>query len=124
MEKTVSTINKSAKKNSDLENPKSQFRVETIEYVSHSVVSKTIIKKPTGIVSMLAFDSGQQLAEKICPFDTFINIIEGNAEIIIGNISNRLKAGESIIIPAHSSHIMKANEKFKILSVIIKSGYE
>ena len=101
-----------------------QIIVELIEYIPNSVLSKTIMKKTTGNVTVVSFDSGEALTEKISPFDTFVQIIEGKAEIIIDKKSNSLNCGEGIIIPAHSSHIVKANERFKMTQTIIKSGYE
>jgi quercetin dioxygenase-like cupin family protein len=98
--------------------------VEIIEYVPNSVVIKTIIKKTTGNVSAVSFDSGETLTEKISPFDTFIQVIEGRAEIVIENNSNLLETGMSIIIPAHTLNTIKANERFKMISTVIKSGYE
>jgi quercetin dioxygenase-like cupin family protein len=98
--------------------------VEIIEYVPNSVVIKSIIKKTTGNISAVSIDSGEAMTEKISPFDTFVQIIDGNAEIIIDGISNLLVTGQSIIIPAHSSNIVRANERFKMISTIIKSGYE
>jgi quercetin dioxygenase-like cupin family protein len=98
--------------------------VEIIEYAPNSIVSKTIIKKSTGNVSAEAFDTGEALTEKISPFDTFVQIIDGKAEVVIDGISNYLNTGQSIIIPAHTPNIIKANERFKMISTIIKSGYE
>ncbi|MEO8210996.1 MAG: cupin domain-containing protein [bacterium] len=98
--------------------------VEIIEYVPNSVVSKTIIKKSTGNISAMSFDSGEGLTEKTSPFDTFAQIIDGKAEIIISGKSNCLNTGESIVIPAHAPNIVKANERFKMILTIIKSGYE
>jgi len=108
----------------ELEKATAHIIVEIIEYVPHSVVIKTIIKKTTGNISAVSFDTGEALTEKIIPFDTFVQIIEGKAEIIIDGISNFLDTGESIIIPAHASNVVKANERFKMISTIIKSGYE
>lgn len=108
----------------ELEKSKTHILIEIIEYVPNSVVTKTIIRKTTGNVSAIAIDTGEALAEKISPFDTFIQIIEGNAEVIIDEKSNLLKTGECIIIPAHTSNNVKANERFKMISTIIKSGYE
>lgn len=107
-----------------MEKSKRHILIEIIEYVPNSVVTKTIIKKATGNVSIIAIDTGEALPEKISPFDTFIQIIEGNAEVIIDENSNLLKTGEGIIIPAHTSNNLKANERFKMISTIIKSGYE
>lgn len=85
---------------------------------------KTIIRKTTGNVSAVSFDSGEAMTEKISPFDTFIQIIEGKAEIFIDDKSTMLDTGQSIIIPAHSRNAIKANERFKMISTIIKSGYD
>lgn len=98
--------------------------VEIIEYIPNSVVIKTIIKKTTGNVSAVSFDTGEALTEKISPYDTFIQVIDGIAEVVINDKSNMLAVGESFIIPAHSRNTIKANERFKMLSTIIKSGYE
>ena len=110
--------------NTEIEKAKAHIVVEIIEYVPNSVVIKSIIKKTTGNISAISFDSGEALAEKVIPFDTFVQIIDGQAEIIIEGISNLLNTGQSIIIPAHSSNIVKANKRFKMISTVIKSGYE
>jgi quercetin dioxygenase-like cupin family protein len=98
--------------------------VEIIEYVPNSVVIKSIIKKSTGNISAMSFDSGEGLTEKTSPFDTFAQIIDGKAEIVIDGKSNFLKTGESIVIPAHSPNLVRANGRFKMILTIIKSGYE
>jgi quercetin dioxygenase-like cupin family protein len=108
----------------EFEKAKAHIIVEIIEYVPNSVVKKSIIKKTTGSISAVSFDSGETLTEKIIPFDTFVQIIDGKAEIVIDGISNLLATGQSIIIPAHTSNIVRANERFKMISTIIKSGYE
>jgi len=101
------------------------FKVaEVIEYIPNSVVIKSIINKITGNISAVSFDSGEMLCGKISPFETFIQVIEGDAEVVIDDKSNLLKTGQSIIIPAHSRNTIKANEKFKMISTLIKSGYE
>ncbi len=110
--------------NIEVEKSKSYIIVEIIEYVPHSVVNKTIIKKTTGNISVSAFDSGEGLTENISPFDSFAQIIEGKAEIVIDGKSNTLETGQSIIIPAHTPNYVKANERFKMILTIIKSGYE
>ena len=108
----------------ELEKGISHIIVEIIEYVSNSVVIKTIIKKSTGNISIMSFDSGEGLTEKTSPFDTFAQIIEGKAEIVINNVSSILESGQGIIIPAHASNYIKPNGRFKMISTIIKSGYE
>jgi quercetin dioxygenase-like cupin family protein len=109
---------------SELEKSKSHIIVEIIEYMANSVVIKTIIKKSTGNISIMSFDSGEGLTEKTSPFDTFVQIIEGKAEIVIDRICHVLEAGQGIIIPAHLSNFIKPNGRFKMISTIIKSGYE
>ena len=108
----------------DVEKARAHIIVEIIEYVADSVVTKTILNKTTGSISVSSFDTGEGLAEKIIPFDTFVQIIDGKAEIVINGISSFLNTGQSIIIPAHAKNIVKANERFKMISTIIKSGYE
>lgn len=108
----------------ELEKSKSHIIVEIIEYVPNSVVIKTIIKKSTGNISVMSFDSGEGLTEKTSPFDTFAQIIEGKAEIVIDTISNILESGQGIIIPAHSPNYIKPNGRFKMILTTIKSGYE
>jgi quercetin dioxygenase-like cupin family protein len=108
----------------ELEKSKILIIVEIIEYVPNSVVIKTIIKKSTGNVSAASFDSGETLTDRLSPYDNFIQIIDGRAEIIINGESNQLETGQSIIIPAHSFNTIKANIRFKMLSTIIKSGYD
>lgn len=108
----------------DIQKSKAHILIEIIEYVPNSIVSRTIIRKTTGNISVVAIDTGEALPEKISPFDTFLQIIEGNAEIVIDEKSNLLGTGQAIIIPAHASNMVKANERFKMISTIIKSGYE
>lgn len=108
----------------ELEKSKPYITVEIIEYVPNSVVIKTIIKKSTGTISAMSFDTGEGLTEKTSPFDTFAQIIEGNAEVVIDGNSVLLVTGQSMIIPAHKPNIIKANERFKMILTVIKSGYE
>ena len=108
----------------EVQKSKALIIVEIIEYMSNSVVSKTIIHKTTGNISVVAVDKGEGLSEKISPFDSFIQIIDGNAEIVIDGKVSLLETGESIIIPAHTPNTVTANERFKMISTIIKSGYE
>ena len=98
--------------------------VEIIEYVPNSVVSKTIIRKSTGNISLMSFDSGEGLAEKTSPFDSFAQIIEGKAEIVINKVCHLLETGMGIIIPAHAPNYIKQDGRFKMILTIIKSGYE
>ncbi|MEQ1675278.1 MAG: cupin domain-containing protein [Chitinophagaceae bacterium] len=105
----------------DLEKSKAHITVEIIEYVPNSVVTKTILKKSTGNISVMSFDIGEGLTEKTTPFDTFAQIIEGKAEIVIKGVSNFLVTGQSIVIPAHASNYINPNGRFKMILTIIKS---
>lgn len=116
--------NKGKPDNAELEKSKAHIVVEIIEYMTNSVVIKTILKKSTGNISVMSFDSGEGLTEKTSPFDTFAQIIEGHAEIVIDKVSHMLGSGQGIIIPAHSPNFIKPNGRFKMISTIIKSGYE
>lgn len=110
--------------NSEVEKSKVFITVEIIEYIPNSVVIKTILKKSTGNISVMSFDSGEGLTERTMPFDTFAQIIDGKAEIVIKGVSTMLETGQSIVIPAHASNIIRANERFKMILTLIKSGYE
>jgi len=108
----------------ELEKSKAHIIVEIIEYMANTVVIKTIIRKSTGTISVMSFDSGEGLTERASPFDTFVQIIEGKAEIVIDKIPHLLESGQGIIIPSHSLNFIKPNGRFKMISTIIKSGYE
>ena len=110
--------------NFEMEKSKAHIIVEIIEYMANSVVIKTIIKKSTGNISVMSFDSGEGLTEKTSPFDTFAQIIEGKAEIVIDKVSNVLESGQGIIIPAHTPNFIQPNGRFKMILTVIKSGYE
>jgi len=115
---------KNTNENAELEKGKVHIVVEIIEYMANAVVSKTIIKKTTGNVTVSSFDAGEELDEKTSPFDTYIQIIDGVAEVTVSDKKMKLKLGEGIIIPAHSKHHFNANVQFKMVSTVIKSGYE
>lgn len=110
--------------NIELEKGNIHIVVEIIEYMPNAIVSKTIIKKTTGNITVSSFDAGEELDEKTSPFDMYIQIIDGVAELTINNKKLKLKLGDGIIIPAHSNHHFNANEQFKMISTVIKSGYE
>ena len=91
------------------------------EYQSESVVSREIIKKDTGTVTMFAFDKGQGLSEHSAPFDAMVQIIDGEAEITIAGEGNTVSKGEMIIMPADIPHALQAeNEPFKMILTLIK----
>jgi len=108
----------------ELKKSTAHITVEIIEYVPNSVVIKTIMSKSTGSISVMSVDTGEGLREKTSPFDTFAQVIEGKAEILIDGDSIMLHTGQSMIIPAHKTNRIKANERFKMILTIIKSGYD
>lgn len=108
----------------EIEKGKAHIIVELIEYEHDTVVSKSIMKKTTGTVRAMSFASGEGLNEKTSAFDTFAQIIDGSANMVINGVSTMLKTGEGIIIPAHTPSHIKPNGRFKILLTVIKSGYE
>ena len=110
--------------NTEMEKSKAHIIVEIIEYVPNAVLSRTIIRKTTGNITVSSFDTGEELAEKSSAFDTYIQIIDGSAEIVINGQNHELKLGEGIIIPAHARNSFCAKEQFKMISTVIKSGYE
>ena len=91
-----------------------------IEYAADGIVSKRILQKTTGNVSLFAFDKGQQLSEHSAPFDAMVQVIEGLATIYINKEPYQMKGGESIIMPANIPHSVFATEQFKMLLTMIK----
>jgi hypothetical protein len=120
----MKSINNGGYDDNEVTKSVSHIIVEILEYVPQAVAIKTIIKKSTGSVSVMSFDSGEGLEERVSAFDTFIQIIEGRAEVVIDSVSNHLEMGSGIIIPAHLPNFIRPNERFKMITTTIKSGYE
>ena len=91
-----------------------------VEYAPGGIVSKRILEKTTGNISLFAFDKDQRLSEHSAPFDALIHVIEGQARITIGREPHNLGAGEGIIMPANIPHAVYATERFKMLLTMIK----
>lgn len=92
-----------------------------IEYSDGSVVSKTIVDKDTGTLTLFAFDKDQGLSEHSAPFDAIVQILDGEAELVIGGKSVRASSEEMVIMPANVPHSLKAISKFKMLLTMIRS---
>jgi quercetin dioxygenase-like cupin family protein len=92
-----------------------------IDYQKGSVVSKEIINKKTGTVTLFAFDKGQGLSEHTAPFDAMVQVLDGDVEITISGKRHQLKEGEMVIMPANKPHALKAVKKFKMLLTMIRS---
>jgi quercetin dioxygenase-like cupin family protein len=98
-----------------------QNLIDLVNYQEGSVVSRTLIKKKTGTVTLFAFDQDQALSEHTAPFDAMVYILDGKAEIIISGNSNILENGNMIIMPANEPHALKAIEQFKMMLTMIRS---
>ncbi len=94
---------------------------DLVNYQNGSVVSREIIRKNTGTITLFAFDGGQGLSEHIAPFDALVYVLDGEVEISIASTPYQLKKGEMIILPAGKPHALKARSKFKMLLVMIRS---
>ena len=92
-----------------------------IDYQEASVVSRTIIDKPAGTITLFAFDQGEGLSEHTAPYDALVQILEGEAEITISGKPIKLKQGETAIMPANKPHALTAKTKFKMLLTMIKT---
>jgi quercetin dioxygenase-like cupin family protein len=94
---------------------------DLIEYQNGAVVSREIIRKGTGTVTIFAFDKGEGLSEHTAPFDAMVQIIDGKAEVTISGNKNTLEKGDMIIMPANEPHALRALERFKMILTMIRS---
>ena len=93
---------------------------DLIEYQKDSIVSKLLINKDVGSVTLFAFDKGQKLSEHTAPFDALVQVLDGKTEVSISGKKYSLKQGDFIIMPANKSHAIYAVEKFKMMLTMIK----
>jgi quercetin dioxygenase-like cupin family protein len=94
---------------------------DLVQYQEGSVVSRTIIKKKTGTVTIFAFDKGEKLSEHTAPFDALVEVIDGEANIIIQGKEHKVLAGQQIIMPADIPHAVIADQRFKMVLVMIRN---
>lgn len=94
---------------------------QTIQFQDGSVVSKEIVNRPTGTITLFAFAKGQGLSEHTAPYDALVIITEGAAEITISGVKHEVHTGEMLLMPAHAPHTLKAIEPFKMMLVMLKS---
>ncbi len=92
-----------------------------VEYSENGIISKRILDKAIGNITLFSFDAGQRLSEHTAPFDAFVQVIEGKAEILINGQAHELTKGQSIIMPASIPHAVNAIERFKMLLTMIKA---
>jgi quercetin dioxygenase-like cupin family protein len=100
---------------------KAQKLAELIEYADDAVVSKTILDKPAGTITLFAFDGGQKLSEHTAPYDAVVQILDGQALLTIGGRSVQVSAGQIVIMPANVPHAVAAEERFKMLLTMIRA---
>ena len=98
-----------------------QTLTELIAYQDSAVVSKTLLDKGIGTITLFAFDEGQGLSEHTAPFDAYVQVVDGEGEITISGAKFALQAGQMIIMPANQPHSVKAVKKFKMLLVMIRA---
>jgi quercetin dioxygenase-like cupin family protein len=94
---------------------------ELVSYQSGSVVSRTLIDRKIGTITLFTFDTGQGLSEHTAPYDAFVQVFDGVAEVTIADTTHRVASGEFIIMPANVPHSLKAVEKFKMMLVMIRA---
>lgn len=94
---------------------------ELVQYSDDSIVSKTILDKPVGTITLFAFDKGQSLSEHTTPYDAVVQILEGRAKLTIGGEDVKVSAGQIIIMPGNVPHDVVAEEKFKMLLTMIRA---
>ncbi len=94
---------------------------DLVDYQEDSVVSKTVVDKKAGTITLFAFDQGQELSEHKAPYDALVHVIDGEAEITISDKANHLKEGEIIILPANEPHAVKALARFKMVLTMIRA---
>lgn len=95
--------------------------IDLVEYQEGSIVSRTVIDKKAGTVTLFAFDKGQGLSEHAAPFDALVHVLDGEAEITISGKALRLKEGEMVMMPANEPHALKAVKRFKMILTMIRS---
>ena len=95
--------------------------VELVDYQEGSIVSRTVIDKSAGTLTLFAFDKGQGLSEHTAPFDALVYVFDGEAEVTISGKPVQLKQGEMVIMPANQPHALRAVNRFKMMLVMIKS---
>jgi len=100
---------------------KAQQILELIEYASNSIVSKTLLDKSAGTITLFAFDKGQKLTEHTSPYDAVVQILDGKARLTIGGKQKEVSQGQIIIMPANVPHAVDASERFKMLLTMIRA---
>lgn len=96
--------------------------LDLVAYQTGAVVSREVVRKKTGSVTLFAFDEGQGLSEHTAPFDALVHVLEGVTEVSIGGALHRVSGGELLLMPANVPHALKAATRFKMMLVMIREG--
>lgn len=102
------------------EQPEVSRLVDLVSYQDGAVVSRMVLKRETGTVTLFAFDAGQELSEHTTPYDALVQVVDGEAAITVAGRPYRVRAGEMILMPAHQPHALKAISRFKMLLTMIR----
>lgn len=94
---------------------------EALDYQPHAVVSRVLLKRPAGNVTLFAFDDGEELSEHTCPYEALLHVLEGSSVVTIGGEPHTVVAGQAIVLPADVPHAVNAPERFKMLLTIIRA---
>jgi len=106
---------------SEAKQPDGSPAADLVDYQAGAVVSKTVVKKATGTVTLFAFDEGQELSEHTAPFDALVLLLDGEGEFRIAGKPQRVSSGGLLLLPANSPHAVKATRRFKMMLVMIRS---
>jgi quercetin dioxygenase-like cupin family protein len=100
--------------------PEIMKKEKLVEYQKGAVVSRTLINKPAGTVTLFSFDKGEGLSEHTAPYDALVQVLDGKAEVMIDGEPHNLGRGDMVIMPANSIHVLRAVERFKMMLVMVK----
>jgi quercetin dioxygenase-like cupin family protein len=93
-----------------------------VSYAEGAIVSKTVLDKKAGTITLFAFDAGQGLSEHTAPFDAVVQVLEGKLDLTVGGVQVEAQAGELVVMPAHVPHALRANEPAKMMLIMIRSA--
>lgn len=93
---------------------------EYVDYAEGSIVSRALVQKPVGSVTLFAFDVGQSLSEHTAPYDAFVQVLDGEGELVVGGTPLHVKSGDTVLMPANVPHAVNATQRFKMLLTMIR----
>lgn len=95
---------------------------ELVPYSRGSIVSRSLVTRPTGSATVFSFDKGEELSEHTAPFDALVHVLDGEAEITVGGTPRRVRAGQMLVLPSGVPHALRAVERFKLLLFLARAG--